>query len=364
MNRKTASHMTKTAYIGLFGWTLLSFCLPNYSYGETAAEVLRSYERLTGREREAKLLEGAKREAKLVYYGSMLADQMRRILDEFNKKYAFIDVNSYRGGAVDVYNKITTEALAKRYDADVAEMDPGEVFNLVKTGLVDPYRSPSRKGIMEEFMDKEGYWTAFYHLTMVLGYNTKLVRKEEVPKTYEDVLDPKWKGKISLDTDDVNVMGTLLDYWGKEKGLAYYRKLADNDPVIRRGKNLQAQILSAGDVSMAPFLYGFQPLGLKQKGAPVEITLLNPTLSSPTYLLLMKNSSRPHAAALFLDWALSQEGPMRILAEEFGRGVPRSGYKERYPELIVPKYLATAPEKIGPTYPEYRKTYCEIFRHC
>jgi iron(III) transport system substrate-binding protein len=243
-------------------------------------------------------------------------------------------------------------------------MDPGEVFNLVKTGLVDPYRSPSRQGIMEEFMDKEGYWTAFYHLTMVLGYNPKLVKKEEAPKSYEEVLDSKWKGKISLDTDDVNVMGTLLDYWGKEKGLAYYRKLAENDPVIRRGKNLQAQILSAGDVSVAPFLYGFQPLLLKQKGAPVEINLLNPTLSSPSYLVLLKNASHPHAAALFLDWALSQEGPMRILTEEFGRGVPRSGYKERYPELSVSKYLATAPEKIGPFYQEYRKTYCEIFKHC
>jgi iron(III) transport system substrate-binding protein len=364
MNQKTTTRTAKVTRVVLFGWTLLIFCLPNYSYGATAAEVLKNYERLTGREREVKLLEGAKREAKLVYYGSMLVDQMKRILDEFNKKYPFITVGSYRAGALDVYNRITTEALAKRHEADVAEMDPGEVFNLVKTGLVDPYRSPSRQGIMEEFMDKEGYWTAFYHLTMVLGYNPKSVKKEEAPKSYEEVLDSKWKGKISLDTDDVNVMGTLLDYWGKEKGLAYYRKLAENDPVIRRGKNLQAQILSAGDVSVAPFLYGFQPLLLKQKGAPVEINLLNPTLSSPSYLVLLKNASHPHAAALFLDWALSQEGPMRILTEEFGRGVPRSGYKERYPELSVSKYLATAPEKIGPFYQEYRKTYCEIFKHC
>jgi ABC-type glycerol-3-phosphate transport system substrate-binding protein len=154
MNRKIK--IRKATRVVLFGWTLLSFCIPNDSCGATSAEVVTSYDRLTGQEREAKLIEGAKREAKLVYYGSMIADQMKRILDEFNKKYPFITVASYRAGTLDVYNRITTEALAKRYEADVVEMDPGEAFNLVKAGLVDPYRSPNRKGIMEEFMDKEG----------------------------------------------------------------------------------------------------------------------------------------------------------------------------------------------------------------
>lgn len=364
MNKTSA---TTTAKAALTSWAVcvgISLLVSSYSYGATAAETLKSYERLSGREREAKLVEGAKREAKLVYYGSTLADQMKRIFEEFNKRYPFITVATYRSGAVDVYNRITTEALAKKYEADAADMDPGEVYNLVKTGLVDPYRSPSRKGIMEDFMDKEGYWTAFYHLTMVLGYNTSQIKAAEAPKNYEDILDPKWKGKISLDTDDMHIMGTLMDYWGKEKALAYYRKLAENGPVLRRGKNLQTQMLSAGDVVVAPFLYGFQPLLLKEKGAPLQITLLNPTLSSPSYLVLLKNSPRPHAAALFLDWALSQEGPMRMLTEEFGRGVPRPGYKERFSELSASKYLPIAPEKIGPSYQEYRKIYCDIFKHC
>jgi ABC-type Fe3+ transport system substrate-binding protein len=81
-------------------------------------------------------------------------------------------------------------------------------------------------------------------------------------------------------------------------------------------------------------------------------------------LVLMKNAAHPHAAALFLDWALSQDGPMRLLAEEYGRGVPRSGYKERYPELKAAKYLVVSPEKVGPNYQEHRKLYCEIFKHC
>ena len=363
MNREVAA-LTAKAVISLIVWVGLCSFVPSHTYGATAAEVLKSYEKLSVKEREAKLIDGAKREGNLVYYGGILADQMKRVFDEFNKKYPFLKVGTYRGGALDVYNRITTEALAKKYDVDAADMDPGEVYNLAKTGLVDPYLSPSRNGIQNEFMDKEGYWTGYFHLAMALGYNSKQVKKEEAPKTYEQLLDPKWKGKMSLDTDDMHLMGTLLDFWGKEKGLAYYKKLAENEPVMRRGKNLQAQILSAGDVSIAPFLFGFQALLLKQKGAPVEITLLNPTLSSPSYLVLMKHAPRPHAAALFLDWALSQDGPMRLFAEEFGRGVPRSGYKERFPELKATSYLVISPEKIGPAYQEHRKLYCEIFKHC
>jgi iron(III) transport system substrate-binding protein len=363
MNQKNTT-WTAITLISVLGWTGFCGFVPMRSYGATAAEVLKNYGKLSSKERETKLIDGAKREGKLVYYGSILADQMKHVFDEFNKKYPFVTVGTYRGGALDVYNRITTEALAKKNEVDAADMDPGEVYNLVKTGLLDPYISPSRNGIQSEFMDKEGYWTAYFHLTIALGYNTNQVKKEEAPKTYEQLLDPKWKGKMSLDTDDMHLMATLLDYWGMEKGLAYYKKLAENDPLMRRGKNLQAQMLSAGDVSIAPFLFGFQPLLLKQKGAPVEVILLNPPLSSPSYLVLMKNAAHPHAAALFLDWALSQDGPMRLLAEEYGRGVPRSGYKERYPELKAAKYLVVSPEKVGPNYQEHRKLYCDIFKHC
>jgi iron(III) transport system substrate-binding protein len=119
---------------------------PTYSYGKTAAEVLKEYDRLSEKEREARLIDGAKREGKLVYYSGMLAEHMKRVIDEFSKKYPFITVGSYRSGGVNIYNKITTEALAKKYEVDVADLDPGEVYSLVKAGLVDPFVSPSKKG--------------------------------------------------------------------------------------------------------------------------------------------------------------------------------------------------------------------------
>ena len=130
-----------------------------------------------------------------------------------------------------------------------------------------------------------------------------------------------------------HLFGTLFEYWGRGKDLNYFRRLADNDPSMRRGKTLQAQILGAGEVHIAPWLYGYRPLQMKREGAPVDISLLQPVLSVPTYLLLAKNATHPHSAALFLDWALSRDGIMKVLAEELGRGVPRTGYKDIFPEL-------------------------------
>ena len=338
--------------------------VPRSGFGKSAGEILSDYGRLAGKEREAKILEGAKREAKLVYYGTTAIDHIQRVFAEFKKRYPFMEVADYRSGSVNVYNKIATEARAKRFEVDVFDLEPGEVYGITKGGWVDPYLSPSRNGIAADFMDKQGYWTTFYHLTVALGYNTEKVKKDQAPKSYDDLLDPKWKARMSLDQTDFALFGAMLEYWGREKAANYFRKLAENDPSMRRGKTLQAQILGAGEVHVAPWLYGYRPLAMKREGAPVEINLLRPVLSVPTYLLLAKNSTRPHSAALFLDWALSRDGIMKIFAEELGRGVPRTGYKDIFPELNAPQYLVVEPNKIGPRYEEYEKLYCNIFKHC
>ncbi len=340
------------------------FISPRISYGKSAAEVLKAYEGLSGKERESKLIEGAKREGKMVLYGVTTVDQTKRIFDEFATTYPFIPISHYRSGAESVYNKIVTEARAGRYEVDVAELESGPVYLMAKNGLADPYFSPSRKGIMPEFMDKEGYWTAVYHLVVALGYNTTHVKKEEVPRSYDALLDPKWKGRMSLDQTDMHLMGTLLEYWGKDKALAYFKKLAANEPMLRRGRSLEAQMLAGGDIHIAPWLYGYRPATMKREGAPVDTVLLEPILTVPTYLMLAKNSAHPHSAALFIDWALSRDGAMRVFAEELGNAAPRPGYKDKFPELIVSRYLVVGPDLIGPNFEEYTKLFCSVFKGC
>jgi len=166
----------------VFFASLEFFLVAKDLYGKTAAEVLRAYDGLSEKERDDQLVEGAKREGKLIFYGVTTVDQTQRIFEEFEKKYPFVTILHHRSGAGSVYNKILTESRANRHEVDVVELESGPVYSMAKSGLADPYLSPSRKGIMPEFMDKDGYWTAIYHLVVALGYNTNHVKKEELPK--------------------------------------------------------------------------------------------------------------------------------------------------------------------------------------
>ena len=128
----------------LLAASFLSFASPTYA--KSAGETLADYSRLPEKERESKIVEGAKREGKMIYYGTTAVDHIQRVFTEFKKKYPFIEVADYRSGSVNVYNKIATEARAKRYEVDVLDLEPGEVYGITKAGLIDPYLSPSRKG--------------------------------------------------------------------------------------------------------------------------------------------------------------------------------------------------------------------------
>ena len=111
----------------LLAASVLSFASSTSTYAKSAGETLADYSRLPDKERESKIVEGAKREGKMIYYGTTAVDHIQRVFAEFKKKYPFIEVADYRSGSVNVYNKIATEARAKRYEVDVLDLEPGEV---------------------------------------------------------------------------------------------------------------------------------------------------------------------------------------------------------------------------------------------
>jgi iron(III) transport system substrate-binding protein len=328
---------------------------------QSAASILKQYEGLRGKEREQKLSEGAKKEGKVVIYSFTAADQLQPLLDEFQKRYSFIKPEHYRANATGVFNKFTTESRAGQTLADVIDISAGETHTLMQLGLIDPYLSPSREGIPKDFLDEKGYWAAHYHFVIALGFNTQHIKPSEAPKSYEELLNPKWKARISLDPADQDLFGALLLHWGKEKAINYFKTLAKLDPRMVTGHTQQANLVGAGEIHMAPWLYGYRPLQLKDEGAPVETRLFDPVLSNPAYLLLTKHSPHPHSSALLIDWALSADGGMKFFAEKFGRTPPRSGLKERFPQLRVDHYLVVKPEIVGPNFKEFTALYNELF---
>ena len=328
---------------------------------QTAGEVLKVYESLKGPERKSRLIEGARKEANLVFYGTLGVDASRPLLEKFLQAHPYISIGHYRSGSTGIYNRVVNEARAGKHEVDIIENSAGPVSDLIRGGLVDPYRSPETDAIRSEFIDSRHLWSAYHYLVVGLAYNKNLVKATEVPKTYADLLLPRWKGrKMSLDRDAGDIFGGLLDSWGEKEGIEYFRRLAKQDILIRSGFTLQAQLLAAGEVDLVPWSHAQRPLLMADSGAPLGVVFLQPVLSKAQVLLLARRSPHPHAAALFIDWALSEEG-QTFMGIDLVRSPVRIGQKQKYMELGRPKTKVITPEFLGQNYERYTKLYHEIF---
>ena len=182
-----------------------------------------------------KLIEAAKKEGKLVWYTSTNVTESKPLLDDFEKAYG-IKGEIFRASGEKTLNRIVTEGRAGRWDYDVVTIS--EVDALMDAKLLMPYRSPEARSFIPEFKDANGYWTAVYVNYATIGYNTKLVSEKEAPKQWEDLLDPKWKSKISIDQEQYSWFGTLHKAWGRERAQKYMRAIAKQDIQWRKGHTL------------------------------------------------------------------------------------------------------------------------------
>ena len=166
----------------------------------------------------AALIEGAKKEGTVMWYCSMNAEDAKKLTDSFNKKYPFVKVEFFRSNSTKVLHRIMTETKTGRYLFDVVGVSGFEIYQMIKSGLVQPYHSPESKAYPELFKDLRGYWTDYFDSYAIIGYNTKQIAKGQQPKDWPDMLDPKWKGKLMVDSEDVRWYATILDRWGEKKG--------------------------------------------------------------------------------------------------------------------------------------------------
>jgi len=324
-----------------------------------ASEVLQKLSKLSPEQRRQALIEGAKAEKELTYYSSLQAPQLEVFAKAFSQQYPFLKVNTYRASGEKQVIRIQTENSAGRNLVDVVNSSAEEAAALKKIGVLEPYPSPQREFYPASAKDKEGYFTSLYVIPMVLGYNTNLVKRNDAPKSYEDLLNPKWKGQMFLDNEAYDWFAVLLRHFGKEKGLRYMRSLARQDPTLIRGRTAQTQLLVAGERAVAIALSGHTVLELKAKGAPIGWVALDPYFSHANYMMFARHAPHPHAAALFADWALSEEGQSVITT--FGRVVARKGVKQRFPELGEKESIAVDIDFIGPILQETSKEFREIF---
>ena len=266
---------------------------------------------------DPKLLEGAKKEGEIVWYTSMTFDQSKPVADAFEKKFPPIKVTLFRSGGGALMNKVLTEARAGRFAFDVVG-GRGEMIQAFKEkNMLASYKSPQTSMIDPDLFDKDGYWYVYYVVPNALGYNTKLVKKEEVPTTYEALLDPKWKGgKISMDNEAYLILQGLISAWGREKAVNYMKKLAAQDPVLSRGNTERVTFTGAGQYPLV-IAYAHTAEREKFKGAPIDWIALEPAVTEIDPLMIGSKAPHPNAARIFLDFLLSKEGQELLL--EFQR---------------------------------------------
>ncbi len=313
-------------------------------------------------ERTAMLVEGAKKEGKLVWYVTIRADEVVDILNKFKKKYPFIETEFYRSGDEAQLTKVLSEARAKKYSFDVLETTgiAGEIFK--KNGLFGRYLSPERKFFPEVSQDKDpaGYWTDYYVNYNVIGYNSKLVSPSEVPKNYNDLLSPKWKGKMGMDDKAFYWFANVLKIMGSEKnGIEYMKKLAGQNIQFRTGRNVIVDMLVAGEFAIGITTYNQRVEEKKAQGAPLGWVAIEPVVPEIHPIAISANAPHPNTARLFVDFMLSKEG-QEILASWY-RIPSRIDVDARMPGLkLAGIKILPFDTGIAADYDRYIKLYREI----
>jgi iron(III) transport system substrate-binding protein len=342
----------KSLFIGCLVTLFLSSLFLTLPLGEALA--------LSMKEHTAKLVEGAKKEGKLVFYTAMTLSEAETLLKRFREKYPFIKTGVIRSGGTRLMSRIMAETRAKKYLFDVTKVGSVKDQILKQKGLTAQYRSPEMKLYPDVFKDREGYWTSIYVNMLTIGYNTNLVSPQEVPKAWEDLLDPKWKGRMGIVDNAEYWFINMLKIMGEEKGLEYMKKLAEQDLQWRAGRTLNTQLMAAGEFSIGVTLYNQRIEQLKTKGAPVDWVPFEPVIPELHPIAVSARAPHPNAAKLFVDFVLSKEGQEMI--RSFYRIPCRKDVDALVPEIKCEglKILPLDTASIVDDYDRYYKLYRKV----
>jgi iron(III) transport system substrate-binding protein len=260
--------------------------------------------------------------------------------------------------------KIDTEARAGRFLVDVVASAPMEMWELKQRGHSVSYLSPELKAFPAGSFDPQGYWSSTEVTPLVLAFNTGMVRSDEAPLSYQDLLLPKWRGKMNFGSDEYAWYSVMLDRMGKAKGLDFMKALARQQLHIPGGSSImRLQLMLAGESAVTIAARGRRATEYKEKGAPIDYRLLDPYPGEPNGLALMRRAAHPHASILFIDWMLSEEG-QTVLAQQVPRITLRNGIKQipRHQELTKKEFVFVNPASIGPNLNELTASYQQIFK--
>ena len=269
-----------------------------------------------GPDREKRLIEKAKLEGALTIYTSLAPTEARPMVEAFEKKYG-IKVELWRAISERVIQRTVSEARAGRHTVDVVATNGPEMELLSREKILTPYFTPHAADLPPAGIPKHRLWLPDRLQFFVVGFNTNLVKREELPKTLAGFTDPKWKGKLGIEAGDAEWMATLFMKWGEKEAMAFFRKLSEMRPEVRKGHVLLAQLVAAGEIPVGLTIYSANAETLKRKGAPIDWAPIE-AVARPQGLGISRNAPHPAAALLYADFVLSAEEGQKLY-ESMGR---------------------------------------------
>jgi len=293
-------------------FTLAAFTVPG-AHAQDRQAANREIYLYQGADRAQRLVSQARKEGSLSLYSTMTPEDAGPLLAAVEKKYG-VKVAMWRAINQKLVQRALAEARAGKYPVDAYEGSGHGMEILHREGLLEKFWSPAFGDIPPEAFPRHGYYAPDNLLFFVMGYNTKLVKPEDVPGTYEELLQPRWSGNLGIEASDIMWFAAVAKAMGEAKGLAYFEKLAGMKPQIRSGHTLMTELVAAGEIPIVLTLYNQAVDKLKERGAPIDWKPLPPAFGRADGIALAKQAPHPHAALLFADFVLSPEGQRIIKA--------------------------------------------------
>ena len=266
-----------------------------------------------GADRDKRVLAGAQKEKRAVIYTSLNLKDSVPIVQAFKKKYG-VEIELWRSSSEKVLQRALTEARAGRFAVDGFELNGPEMEALYREGLLEEFWSPQLVNIPSQAIPKHRHYVADRMNFFTIAYNTKLVKPDEVPNSYQDLLQPRWMGRLGIEASEVDWFGSMVKAMGEAKGLEFFRRLAQQKPQMRTGHTLLGELVASGEIPLAASIYNHNAERLVVNGAPIKWKALTPTFGRPNAVAVAKRAEHPYAALLFADFMLSLEGQRLIKA--------------------------------------------------
>lgn len=250
------------------------------------------------------LIEAAQKEGALIWYASLTQKDSAKLIKGFEEKYG-IKVTYWRSGDDNVLQRVLAESKGKAHKVDVVQIQTQNMEALSREKLLQPMDLPVLKDLISGAYPKHKEWAIAQITMFVLAYNTNLLAKEDLPQNYKDLLDPKWKGKIGVESTDYDWFHVVVESLGGKPGLELFHQIKQhNDVSVRTGHSLLANLVVAGEVPLALNAYQYKTVQLKRSGAPLDWFILPPELAYATAAGVMRNAPHPNAAQLFYEYLL------------------------------------------------------------